>query len=147
MKSRFLEELRFFFLTALLKKYAVYLFIYWLSQTAACGLSLVVLSRGYSLLQCASCHCHCFSCNTAWALGTQSQQLWDTGLVVPWHTGSLWTRDQTCVPCTGRKILNHQTTREVPKYAVYSYQNVKDISEIGHTRETQEGNQEMNKYI
>ena len=24
-----------------------------------------------------------------------------------------WTKDQTCVPCIGRQILNHSTTREV----------------------------------
>ena len=23
-------------------------------------------------------------------------------------------RDRTCIPCLGRQILNHQTTREVP---------------------------------
>ena len=28
--------------------------------------------------------------------------------------GSSQTRDQTCVPCIGRRILNHRTTREAP---------------------------------
>ena len=28
--------------------------------------------------------------------------------------GSSQTRDQTCVPCIGREILNHWTTKEVP---------------------------------
>ena len=28
--------------------------------------------------------------------------------------GSSWSRDRTCVPCTGRRILNHCATREVP---------------------------------
>ena len=36
------------------------------------------------------------------------------GLVALWHVGSSQTRDQTCVPCLGRHILNHYTTREVP---------------------------------
>ena len=27
---------------------------------------------------------------------------------------SSWTRDQTCVPCIGRQIPNHWTTREIP---------------------------------
>jgi len=27
--------------------------------------------------------------------------------------GSSWTRDGTSVPCTGRQIINHWTTREV----------------------------------
>ena len=30
-----------------------------------------------------------------------------------WDLSSL-TRDQTCVPCIGRRILYHWTTREVP---------------------------------
>ena len=40
-------------------------------------------------------------------------------LVAPWHAGSFQTRkipkhrDQTCVPCIGRQILNHWTTRKV----------------------------------
>ena len=36
------------------------------------------------------------------------------GLVALWHVGSSRTRDRTCVPCIGRQILNHWTTREVP---------------------------------
>jgi len=35
------------------------------------------------------------------------------GLVAPWHVGSSWTREQTCIPCIGRWILNHWTNREV----------------------------------
>ena len=37
---------------------------------------------------------------------------WLTGLVAPRHVGSSWTRAQTRVPCTGRQIHNHCTTRE-----------------------------------
>ena len=44
----------------------------------------------------------------------QVQQLQLTGLVAPWHVGSSQTREQTRVPCIGRQILNHQTTRETP---------------------------------
>ena len=40
------------------------------------------------------------------------QQLWPPGLVTPWPVESSQTRDGTCVPCTGRRILNHWTTRE-----------------------------------
>ena len=47
-------------------------------------------------------------------LTAQSQQLWHTGLVAPQHVGSSGTRAQTCVPCIGRQVLNHCTTREVP---------------------------------
>ena len=37
-----------------------------------------------------------------------------TGLVALQRAGSSYIRDQTRVPCTGRQILNHWTTREVP---------------------------------
>ena len=42
----------------------------------------------------------------------QAQQLWLTGLVAPRHVGSSQTRARTRVPCIGRQILNHCTTRE-----------------------------------
>ena len=35
-----------------------------------------------------------------------AQQSWQTGLAGPWCVGSPWTRDGTCVSCTGRWILN-----------------------------------------
>ena len=35
--------------------------------------------------------------------------------------GSSGTRARTCVPCIGRQILNHCTTREAPKYFITSY--------------------------
>ena len=38
--------------------------------------------------------------------------MWDTDLVAQWCMGSSWTRDGTRVLCTGRWILNHETTRE-----------------------------------
>ena len=49
-----------------------------------------------------------------WLMGSrvQAQQLWCTGLVAPQHVGSSWTRARTRVPCIGRRILNHCTTRE-----------------------------------
>ena len=36
-------------------------------------------------------------------------------LVALGHVGSSRTRDRTCVPCIGRRILNQWTTREVPE--------------------------------
>ena len=117
----------------------IYLFIYfWLCWVfiAACGLSLVVASRGYSSLWCAgfslswllllwstgSRHAGFSSCGTQaqqlWLTGcsAQAQLLWRTGLVAPRHVGSSRTRAQTRVPCIGRRILNHCATREAPKY-------------------------------
>ena len=89
---------------------------------AACGLSLVAMSRNYSSLQCMgvslwwllllqSTGSRCMGfCNCgAWA-----QLLRCINLVALRHVGSSWTRDQTCVPCIGRQILNHWTIREVP---------------------------------
>ena len=37
------------------------------------------------------------------------------GLVARWLVESSWTRDLTHVPCIVRQILNHWTTREVPR--------------------------------
>uniref|UniRef100_A0AC11EHY2 Uncharacterized protein n=1 Tax=Ovis aries TaxID=9940 RepID=A0AC11EHY2_SHEEP len=37
------------------------------------------------------------------------------GFGAPWHVDSFHTRDSTHVPCIGRQILNHCTTREVLK--------------------------------
>ena len=105
--------------------FKINLFIYfWLRWVlvAARGLSLVATSRGYSSLRCSgfslrwllllqsmgSRHAGFSSC------GTRAQQLWHTGLAAPRHVGSSQTRDRTHIPCTGRWILNHCTTREVP---------------------------------
>ena len=38
------------------------------------------------------------------------------GLVAPRHVGSSQTRAQIRVPCIGRQILNHCTTREAPRF-------------------------------
>ena len=41
--------------------------------------------------------------------------MWRTGLVAPRRVGSSQTRARTRVPCFGKRILNHCTTREVPQ--------------------------------
>ena len=53
------------------------------------------------------------------ALGMWASVVWPTGLVAPWHVGSSWTKARTCVPCIGRRILNHCTTREAPSHTVF----------------------------
>ena len=116
-----------------------YLFIYlsiyfclcWVF-VAVCGLSLVAASGGYSSLPCAgfslswllllqstgSRHVGFSSCGMwaqqLWLAGSraQAQQLWRMGLVALRHVGSSLTRDRNRVPCIGRWILNHCTTRE-----------------------------------
>ena len=42
------------------------------------------------------------------------QQLWPMGLAALHHMESSNTRDQTCLPCIGRWILNHWTTMGSP---------------------------------
>ena len=57
-------------------------------------------------------HYRGLSCCRAQAPDAQAQQLWLTGPVAPRHVGSSQTRARTCVPCIGRRILNHCATRE-----------------------------------
>ena len=90
------------------------------------------LRRGGATLPCSARASHCggFSCCRAQALGTRAsvvvacvlsscgsraQQLWCTGFVAPRHVGFSRTRARTCVPCIGRRILNHCATGEVPE--------------------------------
>ena len=111
----------------------IYFWLHWVF-IAACGLSLVAVSKVYSSLPCTGfslwwllllwsmgSRCVGFSsCGTQaqqlWLTGAraQAQQLWCMGLVAPWHVGSSKTRAQTHVPCIGRWTLNHCTTREAP---------------------------------
>ena len=41
------------------------------------------------------------------------EKLWHMRLVAPWHVESSPTRDGAHVPCVGRQILNHWTTRQI----------------------------------
>ena len=50
-----------------------------------------------------------FSSCSSWA-----QYLWHTDLVAPLHVESSQKRDRTPVPCIGKQILIHCTTREIP---------------------------------
>ena len=43
------------------------------------------------------------------------------GLVVPWHVGSSWTRDQTRVSCIGKQSLYHWATREAPQQVIFHH--------------------------
>ena len=97
----------------------IYFWLHWVF-IAACGLSLVVVSRGFSLWQCMDFSLRwLLSCCRAWTLGTLAQwillrgsracalQLWCMSLAALWHVGYSWTRARTCVSCIGRR-----TTRE-----------------------------------
>ena len=71
-------------------------------------LSLAVASRGRSSpqLQCAGLP-------LLWLLWLQSIGSGAHALVASRHTGIFMDRGSSCVPCTGRWLLNHWTTREV----------------------------------
>ena len=96
-----------------LKKIFFVLFLAALDLRCCTWLSLVAESRGYSLVLAPK------PLIAVWLLLLLSMssrvrtQLWPMGPVAPWHVGSSWTRDRTHVPCIGRRILNHWTTREV----------------------------------
>ena len=73
------------------------------------GSSLVAESGG-----CSPALIHRLLIAVASRCGAQAQQLWYTGWVAPGHVGSFLTRDQTHVPCIGRRILYHRAAREAP---------------------------------
>ena len=57
-------------------------------------------------------HCRGFTCCGAWALEHRHSSFRCMGLTVRRPVRSSWTRDGTCVACTGRQIPIHCTTRE-----------------------------------
>ena len=88
-------------------------------SSCSVGFSLGVASRGYSpvavhefLIAVASLVVRHglvvgMSCSTCaqqlWLVGSRARaQSWHTDIVAPWHVGSSWTKDQTCVSCIGR---------------------------------------------
>ena len=77
------------------------------------GLSLVAVSGGYFLFVMA------FLVAEHGLQGVQAQE-WRTGLVASGHVESSQSRDQTCVACISRQILNHWTTREVQHSTFFS---------------------------
>ena len=92
-----------------LKEKKYFYFIFWLCCffIAACGLSLVAVSGGYTLLSWVG-----FS--LPWLLDAEqgSRCLGSVievhlSLAALRHMGSSWTRDETSVPCIARRILNH----------------------------------------
>ena len=122
MRDQQKSRLSFFFLNQLIL--FIYIWLLWVF-IAACELSLFVTSGGYSFLQgvgfslqwllllqsMGSRYTTFSSCGTwaqqLWLASSriQAQQLWSTGLVTPRHVGSSLTKDQTHVPCIGRRIL------------------------------------------
>ena len=113
------------FLFCFLKFYFIYFWLCWVF-VAACRLSVVAASKGYSslsyvglslwwflLLQSTSSRHEGLSSCGLWALECRLSRCGIRGLVALWHVGSSWTRDLTSVPCIGRWILNHWITRVI----------------------------------
>ena len=85
--------------------YFIYLFLAALGLHCCTQAFSGCCERG--LLRCGAWASHCsgFSCCRARALAHGLQQLCRVGLVAQQHVGSSHTRDQTHVPCIGRRIL------------------------------------------
>ena len=92
----------FYFL--LLSFVFISIWLHWVF-TAVRGLSPVVASRGYSVLQCAGFCCRGVSRHRSSSCGP-----WVFSGSAPRNSSQ--TREWTCVPCTGRQILNHWTPGE-----------------------------------
>ena len=106
----------FFFFKELRVWLFIYFFIYGCAGSSPlCEASLQLWQAG-ATLHCGAraSHHRVFSCCGAQVSDAQAQQLWLTGPVAPRHVGSSQTRARTCVPCSGRQILNHCATREAP---------------------------------
>ena len=126
------------------------LFIYfWLCWVfvAACGLSLVVASRGYSLVVVSRLLIEGFSCFGVWALGLAGFSICGYHPLELWHRLScsmacriLPIRDQTCVSCIGRQSLYHCTSREVRESIFESTTIVSSSREHLNTRKPVEVN-------
>ena len=86
----------------------------WLWCTrAALNCGALASLRWLLLLGSTGIRCVGFSSCSVWVGSTahRLQSLWRRGLVADWHVESSQTRDQTCVPSIGRRILNHCTPR------------------------------------
>ena len=91
----------------------IYAFLAVLGLVAAHGLSLVLVSGGYRSSQRSGLFWWLLLQSTGSRAG-RLQELWRTDLVAPLHVGSSGTRDRAHVPCTGKRILNQWTTKDVP---------------------------------
>ena len=90
-----------------------FLFLFFCLFLVALGLHCC--TQPFSSCNAQASHGGDFSYCEAQALATWFNNcMWLAGLVAPWHVESSGTRDWTCVPCIGRWIPIHCTTKEVP---------------------------------
>ena len=106
----------------------IYLFIFDCVGSSFLCEGFPQLQRAGVTLHCGAQVSHCcgLSCCGAQAPDVQVQQLWLMGLVAPWNVGSSHTRARTRVPCIGRQILNHCTTREAPSMQILKQTKIKE---------------------
>jgi hypothetical protein len=95
------------------RRHFVYFWLCWVFF-AACGLSLAVASRGYSLVAVGRLLIAGFSCFGVWAPGLAGFSICGYQALELWHRLScsmacriLPIREQTCVSCISRQILYH----------------------------------------
>ena len=91
--------------------------LHWCLQTfSSCGMRGELLSSRSIWVS----HCGGFLCCRAWALGRTAfgncgtRRSHCSSQVDPWDVEYSRIRDWTHVPCFGRQILKHWTTREIP---------------------------------
>ena len=106
-------------------KLSVLLLLHWVF-VAACRLSLVVASRGYSSLQSLGFSLRWLLLLQSTGSGAQALGHWlsssgTPALVGPQCVKSSWTRDHISVPCIGRQILAYYTAREVPRLPIFIF--------------------------
>ena len=98
----------FFFFWQVLKNY---FWLHWVF-VASRGLSIASVSGSYPSLTSMVFRAQALGHTDLSSCGTWAQRLWRMGFVALQHVGSSWIRDGTGVPCIGRQILYHGTTRE-----------------------------------
>ena len=83
---------------------------------SSCGQCGLLCSCGVWVLHCTDFFCwgaRTLGCTGFTSRGSWAHYLQHMGLADLWYVNYFWTRGQTQIPCIGRLILNHQTTREV----------------------------------
>ena len=93
-----------------------YFWLCWV-LVAVSGLSLVAVSGGYLCCVTQDSHCRGFSYCGLWALGGCRLLSCSTGLGGLRASGIFLDQGSNLVPCIGRWVLNHWTTRGVPSFS------------------------------
>ena len=98
--------------------FVFYLFVcFWLCWVFRCCMLIFLWLRQVRaplLLSVQASLCSGFSCCRAWAVECGLSMCGPRAEVLHVACGISWTRNQTHVPCIGRQILQHWTSRKVP---------------------------------